>query len=63
MMDDSAARALEEMRAAVADVREGRVDQPGKLQFEGVRAYSVQRADIRRPTPQGVPAAKKNTSG
>jgi len=44
-----AAGALNKMREAVAAVREGRVEKPGGLRYEGVRAYSVTKEEIRRP--------------
>ena len=58
-MTDRAARALRQMRAAVAEVREGRVEQPAGLRFEGVRAYSVTRGEVRRPTPPPAPARNR----
>lgn len=59
MADERAKKALQEAREAIAAVHEGRVDQPGELRFEGVRAYSVTNSQIRRPTPREIRIRKR----
>jgi hypothetical protein len=59
MANERAKKALREAREAIAAVHEGRVDQSGELRFEGVRAYSATRAEIRRPTPTGLRIRKR----
>jgi hypothetical protein len=63
MADDRAKKALREVREAIAAVHEGRVDQSGELRFEGVRAYSANRSEIRKLAPGGLRLRKRVTTG
>ncbi len=59
MADDKAKKALREAREAIVAVHRGKVDQPGTLVIEGVRAYSASQAEIRRITPTPMPLRKR----
>lgn len=59
MADERAKKALREAREAIAAVHDGRVSQSAGLRFEGVRAYSVTTAEIRRMTPTKLQVRKR----
>lgn len=61
MANDQAKKALREAREAIAAVHDGRVNQSAGLRFEGVRAYSVTTAEVRRPTPTNLRVRKRST--
>jgi hypothetical protein len=63
MADDRAKKALREVREAIAAVHEGRVDQSGELRFEGVRAYSANRSEIRKLTPPALRVRRRLIAG
>jgi hypothetical protein len=59
MANETAKKALQDAREAIAAVNQGRVDQPSVLRFEGVRAYSARVTEGRLLTPQPPPARKR----
>jgi hypothetical protein len=52
MAEDNAKRALREAKEAIVAVHEGRVNQPGHLVFEGVRAYSASNDEASLESPR-----------
>lgn len=48
--EDKAKKALREARQAIVAVHQGHVEQPGRILFEGIRAYSANGSDGRART-------------
>ena len=63
MADDKAKKALREAQEAITAVHEGRVDQPGTLKFEGVRAYWVTSSEVRKIALEAAPIRKPSVAG